>query len=190
MSDLQSLDLSRLLLVHTGLAMGASIFGSPVWNLPISLYGLIVVNKAEGSGGGDSVREFAAILAGSFILDLFWFMSHDGHVAWLGMLLILMNFVLKPVTLLASLGNLRQRGEPTFNIPTGFSIPGSFPPRPSETVWQAPPYQAGSGGFPEDEEEEIAVSRPPPPKPKASQQQSAPSRPVAGAEGGGYHQIE
>lgn len=34
---------------------------------------------------------------------------------------------LQPITLLAALGNLRQRGESTFSLPSNFSLPGSFP---------------------------------------------------------------
>ena len=38
----------------------------------------------------------------------------------LAVLLTVANMVLKPVTLLSALGQLRQRGEPTFSMPGGF----------------------------------------------------------------------
>lgn len=76
-----------------------------------------------------------------------WLLSSWRHeTSSLPFLLILINFTLKvsyesieyrptliplrssqPITLLAALGNLRQRGESTFSLPSNFSLPGSFP---------------------------------------------------------------
>lgn len=122
----------------------------------------------------------------------------------------------QPVTLLAALGHLRQRGESTFALPSsfpgGFSLPGSFPPtNPRETgqfirpedraspplthvaVWSAPGgARGGYQGFHDDEEEVGAprATKGQPPAPAAVQQQQHQSKVPAGAEGGGYHTLE
>ncbi|KAM0755577.1 hypothetical protein T439DRAFT_320272 [Meredithblackwellia eburnea MCA 4105] len=203
-TELQSLDLSRLLLVHAVLSLVSSLSYSPAWNTPLSLYGLLVVTKTEASNdGGDSVRQFSGLLALSFLLDLFWLMSSWRHMSsGFAILLILGNFFLKPITLLAALGHLRQRGEPTFSLPTGFSIPGSFPPNSQrETVWSAPggyhniqsddPYQHHP---PAPAPAPQRAAGPPHPAPQAQapqQQQQSASTPVrGGGEGGGYHTLE
>lgn len=127
MSD--SLDLTRLVAAHTGLSLVACLSVSPSYNLPIALYGLVVVGKSDavgtagGGAGGDSVRQFTAILALSVVLDIFWLFSGWRHESsGLAVFCIICNWVLKPITVLAALGDLRSRGEPTFA-----GLPGSLP---------------------------------------------------------------
>ncbi len=42
---------------HAGLSLVAALSNSPIWNFPLSLYGLVVVGNSESSDGGDSVRQ-------------------------------------------------------------------------------------------------------------------------------------
>ncbi|SCV68455.1 BQ2448_576 [Microbotryum intermedium] len=210
---LTSLDLSRLLGGHAVLSLLTNLSNAPVWNLPLSLYGLVVVSH-HADDGGDSIRQFAALYAFSFFLDALWLLSNQTYTAtWF---FIVVNFLLKPVTLLSTLGHLRQRGYATFNLPGGFSLPGAsdhfgghdgFPPArtgANETMWQAP---SGVGSYHERSfsQEEHGV---PSPSTAAAAPTTAPpsaSRPVgptssggnAGAkgyqgrsEGGGYHTLE
>lgn len=55
-SELLHLDISRLLLAHAGLSLVASLSYSPIWNLPLALYGLVVVSK-DGGDEGEAVRQ-------------------------------------------------------------------------------------------------------------------------------------
>lgn len=65
------------------------------------------------------------------MLDFFWQTSSETN--GLCRFLLLVNWCIKPITLLAALGHLRQRGQPTFalpggiSLPTSFTLPGSFP---------------------------------------------------------------
>lgn len=104
------------------------------------------------------LRQFAALFGVSFLLDFFWLTSHGTNTfVWF---MVVANFILKasflsfmstqetsltlcstpqPISLLSSLGHLRQRGEATFNLPGGFSLPGSFGGNGSDSM---------PGGFP------------------------------------------
>ncbi|GAA6032836.1 hypothetical protein JCM8097_000820 [Rhodosporidiobolus ruineniae] len=152
-----SFDVSRLLVAHTALSGLASLSNAPVWDIPVALYGLVTVQNLDGPNGADAARTFIAIFAGSLALDLIWFVSNSTH--GLARLLLLLNILLKPLTLISTLSQLSSRGE-GMNLPTGgFSvpssitnrIPGSFPPygqqRGAETVWSAPPPQQAPGSY-------------------------------------------
>jgi hypothetical protein len=55
MAELQSLDINLLLLSHSSLAMiTAALSVSPAWNLPLALYGLVVVANERN---GDAIRQ-------------------------------------------------------------------------------------------------------------------------------------
>lgn len=110
-----------------GLALFASVSHSPSYNLPILLYGWYTVSTERSTAL--EIRQFLALLVTSFFLDVIWFYAWSaervGTIAWL---LIVVNFLLKPVTLLAGLGNLRQRGQSAFGDAEngGFGgLPGS-----------------------------------------------------------------
>lgn len=53
------LDMNRLLLGHAAASLVAGLSNSPIWNLPLSLYGLYVVGH-EGSDG-EAVRQVRAL---------------------------------------------------------------------------------------------------------------------------------
>lgn len=68
MDQASALDPSALLLAHAGLSLVASVSTAPSWNLPLALFGLVVIrNDADG---GDGVRAFAGLFGASFLLDL------------------------------------------------------------------------------------------------------------------------
>ncbi|GAA5920773.1 hypothetical protein JCM1841_004182 [Sporobolomyces salmonicolor] len=203
MSDLQSLDVSRLLLGHAVLSGIAALWNAPPWNVPIALYGLVTV-QLDGANSAEAIRtetQFVLVLGGSFLLDLLWLV---GPGEW--GVLIFLNLLLKPVTLLAALGQLRQRGESTFGVNGGFSlpagisdrIPGGFPPfashRQNETVWTAPPPQHSSYQTRFSLDDDVEAGHVPPPKSASpSLKKAAPPPPTTGtpaAEGGGYHTLE
>ncbi|GAA5859710.1 hypothetical protein JCM1840_006420 [Sporobolomyces johnsonii] len=199
-SDLQSLDVSRLLLGHTILSGVAALWNAPPWNIPIALYGLVTV-QLDGANSAEAIRTFVLVFGASFLLDLLWLI---GPGEW--GVLIFLNLLLKPITILAALGQLRQRGESTFGVNGGFSlpagisdrIPGSFPPfaghRQNETVWTAPTPQHPSYQTRFSLDDDVEAGHVPPPK-SASPSVKKAAPPVAStgapaAEGGGYHTLE
>ncbi|GAA5835193.1 hypothetical protein JCM11251_006640 [Rhodosporidiobolus azoricus] len=152
-SAMADLDPSLLLRAHTLLSGLAALSSAPIWNIPVSLYGLAVIHQ-EGAQAGEAVRTFIAVLGGSFLLDVIWFVSNSTH--GLARLVVLLNLLLKPVTIFSTLAHLRSRGEhgPSFqgfSVPSSISdrIPGGFPPfghrqQQSETVFQQPSSVPGS----------------------------------------------
>ncbi|ORY85343.1 hypothetical protein BCR35DRAFT_302811 [Leucosporidium creatinivorum] len=199
MSELLHLDISRLLLAHAGLSLVSSLSNAPVWNLPLALYGLVISSKEDSADAGEAIRNFSLLFGVSALLDFFWLVGGNtpSTLAWF---LIVLNFLLKPVTLLSALGHLRERGH-HFDLPGGFSIPGTnnggsggFPPsqqRPNETLWSAPPQQSSY----HQSSESFDAPRPAPPRtsaPPVSAPAAAPAYqpPSHGAEGGGYHTLE
>ncbi len=87
--------------------------------------------------------QFSGLLALSFILDFFWQTSSETN--GFCRFLLLVNWCLKPITLLAALGHLRQRGQPTFafpggiSLPTNFSLPGGYPTGGQSQTGECPP---------------------------------------------------
>lgn len=81
MDQAASLDVSALLLAHSGLSLLASVSVAPVYNLPLALYGLVVVRSGGADDGGDGVRQFALLFGSSFLLDLLCvsFSFRPGH---------------------------------------------------------------------------------------------------------------
>lgn len=101
------------------------------------LYGWYTVDNEASVQG---LRQFLSLLVASFGLDIVWLYSwsgKDGPGAFV-YFLVLVNMLLKPVALLAGLGNLRQRGAATFGgleggwsgLPGSGGGPGEYCPRP------------------------------------------------------------
>ncbi|GAA5820085.1 hypothetical protein JCM3770_003346 [Rhodotorula araucariae] len=186
MSDL---DLTRLLQGHVALSALAAFSNAPAWNVPLALVGLVVVPQLADGHGPESVRQFVLALGGSLVLDFVWFLQNSTH--GLVRVLILLNWLLKIVTVTTALSSLRARGEGSFGLPGGaggmggFSLPGGladrlpggFPPfgqqrqpqHGGETVWSAPEQQpaAYQTRFSLDEEASAGSATPPPPPPPA-----------------------
>ncbi|BGP36705.1 hypothetical protein JCM10449v2_000606 [Rhodotorula kratochvilovae] len=187
MSDL---DLTRLLQGHVVLSALAAFSNAPAWNVPLAVVGLVVVPQLGEGHGAESVRQFVLALGGSLFLDFIWFVQNSTH--GLVRVLILLNWLLKIVTVTTALSSLRARGEGSFSFPGagaggmgGFSLPGGladrlpggFPPfgqqrqqHEGETVWAAPPQQPASyqTRFSLDEEASAGSATPPPPPPPTS----------------------
>ncbi|BGP21741.1 hypothetical protein Rt10032_c01g0440 [Rhodotorula toruloides] len=192
MSDL---DLTRLLQGHTILSCVAALSDAPVWNPAISIVGLMVVARMdEGASAAETVRQFVAVLGGSIFLDFLWFVSNSTH--GLVRVLIMVNWLLKFITIMNALSQLRARGENSFGyqgagftLPGGLAdrIPGSFPSfggrqrETGETVWSAQAQQHSyQTRFSLDEEASAGSATPPPPPPPPS---SASGKKGAGAGG-------
>ncbi|KAM0793194.1 hypothetical protein ACM66B_000665 [Microbotryomycetes sp. NB124-2] len=196
-SELLHLDVSRLLVGHATLSLLAALASSPTYNLPLALYGVVIVTR-ETNDGGESMRLFSALFGGSFLLDFLWLLQYStGTLAWL---LIVANFLLKPITLISALGHLREQGHATFNLPSSLSggFAGGFPPRSGETLWSAPQQQ---GGYQQAPQDDFEPARPPPPRAQQQHQQQQALRapaatapqaaaPASRAEGSGYHTLE
>ncbi|GAA5849967.1 hypothetical protein JCM8547_000966 [Rhodosporidiobolus lusitaniae] len=155
--ELSSLDLTSLLVGHTALTLLASLSSSPAWNVPLALYGLVTVQRLDGANGAEAARTFVAVTGASMLLDFIWFVSNSTH--GLARILILLNFFLKPITLMSTLSQLSSRGEGfssgNFSLPGGLAdrISGGFPPfggqsghGQSETVWSAPQQHTAPPG--------------------------------------------
>ncbi|KAK4054845.1 hypothetical protein OIV83_000769 [Microbotryomycetes sp. JL201] len=195
MSELLHLDVSRLLVGHATLSLLAALSSSPTWNLPLALYGLVIVTR-EMNDGGESMRLFTTLFGASFLLDFLWLLQYGtGTLAWL---LIVANFLLKPISLISALGHLREQGHATFNLPSSLpgGLPGGFPPRSGETLWSASQQQ---GGYQQAPQDDFEAPRAPPSRAQQQQQQPQPPRSSvppaqpaapARAEGSGYHTLE
>lgn len=97
----------------------------------MALYGLSLVSRRVDDDG-ESLRNFSGLYGLSFFLDFSWLLKNETN--WLAWLLIVVNFLLKPITLISVLGSLREHGHATFALPGNFSVPGmpgGFPPRQS-----------------------------------------------------------
>ncbi|GAA5876341.1 hypothetical protein JCM3774_003728 [Rhodotorula dairenensis] len=187
---MSNLDLHRLFQAHTILSCLASLSDAPVWNPALGIVGLVLVPSLQGSdsAASEAARHFVTVLGGSIVLDFFWFTSHSTH--GLSRVFILVNWLLKLVTVLNLNSQLQARGQGNGfsfpgagGIPGGggaFSIPGGlgdrfasvFPaggqPAPgahqgretSETVWSAPGSYQQTR-FSLDEEGSIGSMTPP-----------------------------
>ncbi|GAA5904319.1 hypothetical protein JCM6882_003195 [Rhodosporidiobolus microsporus] len=201
-SSMADLDPSLLLRGHALLSALSAFSSSPLWNVPVSLYGLAVIHQ-DGAQAGEALRTFIAVLGGSFVLDFVWFVTNSTH--GLARVLILFNFLLKPVTIMSTLSQLRARGDhgPSFqgfSVPSGIAdrIPGSFPPfghrqpQQNETVFQQPSsYQQPRFSLDEDLEAGGAGSGASTPSVRTTTTGGAtdplfsPSAPASSAGGGG-----
>ncbi|BGP12732.1 hypothetical protein JCM10213_008870 [Rhodosporidiobolus nylandii] len=207
-----SFDLSRLFFGQAALSSLAAFSSAPPWNIPVALYGLATVHSAlDGPNGGDAGQTLVAVLGGSMFLDVLWFFSKS--MSGLARLLFFLNWLLKPITIMALLSHLRSRGvEPSFpgaggagfGLPEGLAdrLPGGFPPAfggqqrggQSETVWAAPTpthpassYQ-GQPRFSLDDPDVEAGLAAAGPRNAAAPPPPPQHKPVA--EGGGYHALE
>ncbi|GAA6061574.1 hypothetical protein JCM10212_004324 [Sporobolomyces blumeae] len=130
-SALASLDLSRLLTGHVVLSSLALLdSNTATWNLPVALYGLSVTQQSQPTQEAFSTLVF--VLIGSAALDLV-------QLVFLGptRLLLVLNFVLKLLTIRTALSQLGQ---------TAFTaLPFSVPPALSERFGTV---AGGGGGFP------------------------------------------
>ncbi|GAA5995007.1 uncharacterized protein JCM10292_004483 [Rhodotorula paludigena] len=202
MSDL---DLNRLVQAQVILTSVAALSNVPAWNVPLAIVGLVVVPGLSEGGGAESVRQWVLALGGSVLLDFIWFVGNSTH--GLARVLIIVNWLLKIVTVLSALTQLRARGEGSFGFQaSGFSIPGgladripnSFPPfgqrqQGSEEVWSAPPptqqhSSTGIGGyqprFSLDEEASAGSSTPPVQQQQPAAPASSGKKSAAGGGGG------
>ncbi|KWU46614.1 hypothetical protein RHOSPDRAFT_31428 [Rhodotorula sp. JG-1b] len=121
---MSSLDLNRLFQAHTVLSCLASLSDAPVWNPAIAIVGLVLVPTFEGAAdtapsSSEAARHFVSVLGVSIVLDFFWFTSHSTH--GMSRVFILINWLLKLVTLLNLNSQLQARGGPA----GGFSFPGA-----------------------------------------------------------------
>ncbi|KAK4058078.1 hypothetical protein OIO90_000817 [Microbotryomycetes sp. JL221] len=185
MSELLHLDVSRLLAGHAALSLLAALSSAPTWNLPLALYGLVIVTR-ESNDAGESMRMFTALYGGSFLLDFLWLLQYTtGSLAWL---LIVANFLLKPITLISALGHLREQGHATWNLPSSLpgGFPGSFPPRSGETLWSAPQQ----GGYQQTPQDDMETQQAPPPPRRSQPQTAPPPQQAPRTEGSGYHTLE
>ncbi|GAA97725.1 uncharacterized protein L969DRAFT_55320 [Mixia osmundae IAM 14324] len=173
-----SLDVNRLLLAHSTLSAVTAAGSSPSYNLPIALYGLLVVDKDP-----ESLRTFAILHLLSFVLDIIWLTNYASYSSSFALFLVVINFVLKPVTFLAVLANLKQRNEPA--LPSSFgnqqvwSMPGGY----NAQAQASAPYQSFSEA-PEDEEPQAAARSAGQSASKPQAAQGSPAKPA-----GGYHSI-
>ncbi|KAH8921852.1 hypothetical protein BT69DRAFT_290859 [Atractiella rhizophila] len=189
------LDLSKLLIFHSALSLFTSLSISPPYNLPLALYGLLSLDGA--SQGGDGIRNFAYLWAASVGLDIFWLISWREEYGGFFVSLVILNLLLKPITVLSSLS--RSSGG-AFQLPT--SMPGGFPTSiPSFGVGRGA-GRAGGGrngagvpyqNFDADSEEELPVPTPKAnanPNANSNSNVQAPKSPVPQPSQGGYHTLE
>ncbi|GAA5870002.1 hypothetical protein JCM16303_001869 [Sporobolomyces ruberrimus] len=157
-ASLPSFDLSRLLIGHAVLSSLAALYSNevPQWNIPLALYGLVVVQSVQVTS--ESLSTFLLLFGGSLFLDA-------GRLVFGGsfQFFFFLNFLLKPLTLLTTLTQLRQTsdsnsfgngggmGDRILNATSGFPPFGHRQGQPNETVWSAPPTSnlgGGGGGVP------------------------------------------
>jgi len=159
---INALDPASLTLLQAGVALVLSPFSFPSYNLPVFLYGLYTLEKADSF---EPLRIFTGFVGTSFFLDIFWFFTETGsnQSGFLRFLTIL-NLLLKIPTFFALLVSLRRRGDP---FGDGLHRRG---PVESSTVWSMPgTYQAAGGDLGESTNINVAPAAgttsvaPPPP---------------------------
>ncbi|GAA5840464.1 hypothetical protein JCM5353_001119 [Sporobolomyces roseus] len=153
-----SFDLSRLLIGHTVLSSLAALYSNdvPQWNIPLALYGLATIQSYQITS--ESLSTFLMLFGGSVLLDL-------GRLVFGGsfQFFFFLNFLLKPLTLLTALGQLRQTGDGGASFAAGgmgdriMNATSGFPPfghrqqastsGQNETVWSAPGSTAPPGSY-------------------------------------------
>ncbi|PVU85458.1 hypothetical protein BB559_006385 [Furculomyces boomerangus] len=102
----RKLDLSQLLIAHTGLAVLGGLSSAPAYNLPIFLFGLIITS--DSAFKPKLFKQLAALIAFTFILDLMWIIFAD--TSFVGFLLILLGVILKPFTVATTIQSLKSEG--------------------------------------------------------------------------------
>ncbi|GAA5855290.1 hypothetical protein JCM3766R1_001192 [Sporobolomyces carnicolor] len=152
--SLPSFDLSKLLIGQVVLSSLAALYSdeAPQWNIPLALYGLVTVQAAQVTP--ESLSTFLLLFGSSLVLDLGKLLFGSGGYSFF----FFLNFLLKPLTLWATLGQLRQTSAASFSGGPGGGIgdrilnaTSGFPPfghrQPtSETVWSAPPNATAPPG--------------------------------------------
>ncbi|KAJ6575122.1 hypothetical protein B0H19DRAFT_1127248 [Mycena capillaripes] len=107
MEFVQGLDPSKLTLGLTALSFIISPFTAPPYNLPIMLFGTLVVQQQENSDG-QALQTFAGLLGASVVFDIIWMIKNEqnGFIKVLTLLLLLLK-----IPAFVSFGlALRQRG--------------------------------------------------------------------------------
>ncbi|KAF7320334.1 hypothetical protein MKEN_00818200 [Mycena kentingensis (nom. inval.)] len=136
MDAVQNLDPHKLILGLTALSFVLSPFSSPPYNLPISLFGVIV--QSLENTDGQALQIFCALLGGSVVFDLVWVFS--AQQSWFIRLLTILLLLLKIPTFFTFGAALRQRGGQF----TGLNIRGGD--LGGATVWDSMPGGFGGGG--------------------------------------------
>ncbi|KAI8318936.1 hypothetical protein GQ54DRAFT_57833 [Martensiomyces pterosporus] len=101
----RGLDLSQLLLVHTGIALVSGVGTAPSYNLPVYLFALSTVHSKFDQV---QMKRATIILAGTVFLDVLWVLA-KGTLS-LTLLFILGNLLLKPITVACAVQLLQSNG--------------------------------------------------------------------------------
>ncbi|KAH7102035.1 hypothetical protein BKA62DRAFT_152643 [Auriculariales sp. MPI-PUGE-AT-0066] len=138
MADLAAgLDSSNLVLLQTGISLAIAAARSPVYNLPIFLYGQYAHERADSS---ESLRTFTGILGTSILLDIYWLASTEGVHGFIKVIIVLL-MLLKVPTVWATLNSLRARGDQFgplgLRTDTVWTMPGSFPASSATGAYQS-----------------------------------------------------
>ncbi|KAJ1944499.1 hypothetical protein DL89DRAFT_290150 [Linderina pennispora] len=133
----RNLDLSQLLLVHTGLALVSALGTAPTYNLPVALFGLLVL---RGEFDGVQMKRLAVILAATGVLDVLWILA-KGSLNFT-LLFVLANLLVKPLSVACAVQSLQN---------SGAGIPG--------LSFRSDAYEA-MGGEDEDHPDAAVISMP------------------------------
>jgi len=111
----RDLDLHRIVLVQVGLSTLASVAVSPSYNLPIHLYGLFHIDAHQldhpSSAALEGLRLYSILLVLTGVLDVIWMYQWSSTTSGMGFLLIVVGLIMKPISVVTSLAELRRNGE-------------------------------------------------------------------------------
>ncbi|KNZ64213.1 hypothetical protein VP01_1054g4 [Puccinia sorghi] len=126
-----NLDLHRIVFVQVGLSTLASVAVSPSYNLPIHLYGLFHIDSNQLDHPSSAVLEglrqflnhyyflcmrmkkkkYSILLVLTGLLDVIWMYHWSSTTSGLPFLLIVIGMIMKPISVMTCLKELRRNGE-------------------------------------------------------------------------------
>lgn len=108
-----NLDLHRIVFVQVALSTLASTSVSPSYNLPIHLYGLYNIDRDIDDPtpvSSEGLRQYCILLVVTSVLDLFWMYNWSSSTSALPFTMILIGLIIKPITLLTCLNQMKRNG--------------------------------------------------------------------------------
>lgn len=88
----ESLDLTKLVFAHSVATLLACVSVTPVYNLPLSLFGLYAAGAAENT---TAIKQFAFLLFISLVLDIIWLAAWSWQSSAFTEALVIANLLLK-----------------------------------------------------------------------------------------------
>ncbi|ORX52011.1 hypothetical protein DM01DRAFT_1384261 [Hesseltinella vesiculosa] len=126
----QQTSLASLLGIHLGLSLFGAISTNPTYNIPIFFFGIWAYNYHESNS---PIKTFTYVLSLSVFLDVVWFILHGSGRGQpesgfsFALIMNILSLIVKPVTILAAMTAIQNRGDSLHSVGGWAEAPGSFP---------------------------------------------------------------